>query len=384
MCLDVPTSLIFHFYRFAASATEDDKSVAGCNVDSETDHDVENNRRDDASEQEPRKTLETNMTMNTPTGLYSSDFGVTSQGSADLYDFVPASKLRGPGVEREELFDTQYGYMLQKKDVVVVPDKAFTLPPTLKAYTYQNGDLTLFPKPRVDANKILNYYLMDASSVLPVIALDLKDGNTVLDLCAAPGGKALSILQARKVGGIVCNDAAFSRLQRLQTVLKSYVPETVKKERFISVSQVHGEQLGKDAFFDRVLVDVPCTTDRQMVLEEENNWFSTGRTKERLQLPEIQMKLLCSGIRAVKPGGVVVYSTCTLSQIQNDGVVQMALQYLWENSSIDVIIKDLTPVQQQFGHVFKFHNGCRYGQLVVPSLMSNFGPMYFCKIERLK
>ena len=79
----------------------------------------------------------------------------------------------------------------------------------------------------------------------------------------------------------------------------------------------------------------------------------------------------------------MVYSTCTLSFAQNDGVIQQAVDEIWKSTNIDIAIEDLKPLQHLFKSTFNFFDGCRYGQLVIPSLSSNFGPMYFCKINRL-
>ncbi|KAG7227191.1 hypothetical protein INR49_013990 [Caranx melampygus] len=67
----------------------------------------------------------------------------------------------------------------------------------------------------------------------------------------------------------------------------------------------------------RVLVDVPCTTDRHSLMENDNNIFSKIRMGERRRLPQVQLELLLAGIEAACPGGEIVYSTCTLSQTQN-------------------------------------------------------------------
>ena len=90
-----------------------------------------------------------------------------------------------------------------------------------------------------------------------------------------------------------------------------------------------------------------------------------------------------AGIRSCKPGGSVVYSTCTLGAVQNDGVVQAALEEVWETSHMDVMVEDLTPFKDVFAPFFKFHSACRLGQLVLPSLLNNYGPTYFCKLRRL-
>ena len=90
-----------------------------------------------------------------------------------------------------------------------------------------------------------------------------------------------------------------------------------------------------------------------------------------------------AGIQACAPGGSIVYSTCTLAPTQNDGVIQAACEHIWKETNIDVAIVELDHIPKLFGDIFRFYTGCRYGQLVIPSLSCNFGPMYFCKIKRL-
>lgn len=84
---------------------------------------------------------------------------------------------------------------------------------------------------------------------------------------------------------------------------------------------------------------MPCTTDRHSVTEDDNNIFRSDRIKERLRLPELQSEILYNALKLVKAGGIVVYSTCTLSPIQNDGVVHMALKQLWEDTKFEFVIK---------------------------------------------
>ena len=79
----------------------------------------------------------------------------------------------------------------------------------------------------------------------------------------------------------------------------------------------------------------------------------------------------------------MVYSTCTLSFAQNDGVVQQVIDEIWKSTNIDIMVEDLEPMQTMFKNTLNFYTGCRFGQLVIPTLSSNFGPMYFCKIKRM-
>ena len=82
----------------------------------------------------------------------------------------------------------------------------------------------------------------------------------------------------------------------------------------------------------------------------------------------------------------MVYSTCTLSPMQNDGVISLALKFLWEETSIDVAICDLSETIKPYKPFLNFSNNSkvtRFGQQITPSIGENFGPMYIAKIRRL-
>ena len=92
-------------------------------------------------------------------------------------------------------------------------------------------------------------------------------------------------------------------------------------------------------------------------------------------------------MKCVKPGGSVVYSTCTLSPIQNDGVVYDALKQSWAENRIEFVVEDLSVAMDPFRSLMKISDKSTghqpiYGQLVLPSVENNFGPMYFSKLTR--
>ena len=79
----------------------------------------------------------------------------------------------------------------------------------------------------------------------------------------------------------------------------------------------------------------------------------------------------------------MVYSTCTLSMPQNDGIVQAAVDTIHDTTDFKIVVVDTSGIADKFRMTFDFYSKCRYGQLVLPNLTSNFGPTYFCKMMKL-
>ncbi|XP_012872204.1 PREDICTED: 5-methylcytosine rRNA methyltransferase NSUN4 isoform X1 [Dipodomys ordii] len=257
--------------------------------------------------------------------------------------------------------------------------------PNLRCFTFARGDVSRFPPARLGSLGVMDYYLMDAASLLPVLALGLQPGDTVLDLCAAPGGKMLALLQTGCCRNIAANDISTSRTGRLQKVLQSYVPQESRERNQVRVTSWDGRKWGEleGDTYDRVLVDVPCTTDRHSLHQDENNIFHRSRKKERQMLPMLQVQLLAAGLLATRPGGHVVYSTCSLSHLQNEYVVHGAIELLDNQYNIKVQVEDMSHFRKLFMDTFYFFPSCQVGELVIPNLLANFGPMYFCKMCRL-
>ncbi|NXY76196.1 NSUN4 methyltransferase, partial [Glareola pratincola] len=252
----------------------------------------------------------------------------------------------------------------------------------IRCYTFPRGDISRFRPARPDTLGLFDYYLMDAASLLPVLALNVQPGDFVLDLCAAPGGKTLALLQTGVCGHLAANDVSISRTKRLYQILHSYVPREIRET--VRVTSYDGRDWGQleGGTFHKVLVDVPCTTDRHSVTEQDNNIFHRRRTKERQMLPMLQLQLLMAGILAAKPGGEVVYSTCSLSPLQNEHVIEGAVEVAETQYNISVRVEDLSHFRTLFQDTFSFFSDCRLGELVLPHLTANFGPMYFCKLRR--
>uniref|UniRef100_A0A8C8RD72 5-cytosine rRNA methyltransferase NSUN4 n=1 Tax=Pelusios castaneus TaxID=367368 RepID=A0A8C8RD72_9SAUR len=311
--------------------------------------------------------------------LNAVDFVYESQKAALHVPWdSPVEQVRSEETAPEETRNEQ----LSVEKTQTPPLLSTSISPNIKCYTFSRGNISRFPPSRPDTSGILGYYLLDAASLLPVLVLNVQPGDLVLDLCAAPGGKTLALLQTGCCRQLAANDISASRVSRLRKVLDSYVPKAVGSNvRLTSWDGRNWGELERDTY-NRVLVDVPCTTDRHSVMEEDNNIFHRLRMKERQMLPMLQMQLLLAGLLAAQPGGEVVYSTCSLSQLQNECVVERAVELAEIQFNISVHVEDLSYFRSVFQDTFSFFKDCRLGELVLPHLTANFGPMYFCKLRR--
>ncbi|MCD4802205.1 MAG: RsmB/NOP family class I SAM-dependent RNA methyltransferase [Anaerolineales bacterium] len=181
------------------------------------------------------------------------------------------------------------------------------------------------------------YYLQEPSAMAPAAALDPQPGELVLDLCAAPGGKATQILSLMENQGLlIANDSNPRRVQALarnierwgarNTVITNEIPRRLA-EHFGPV-------------FDRVLVDAPCSGEGTFRIDpgEIKKWSINFSKRCKL----IQDEILWFAGKMVRPGGILVYSTCTFNQQENEGSVMRFLQ-----ANTDFVV-DPIPLQPGF------------------------------------
>ena len=309
-----------------------------------------------------------------------------NHGTSGLHEFIPATKIKG--MEDFVFESDHYRYYSNTMDfpLKIEMELDFKIPDNLQLYTYEKGNISDFRSPRRTVTGVSSHFLMDGASILPPLALNIQPGDVVYDACAAPGGKSLLMLQTHLPKILVANDVSQSRCNRVTKVMEQFIYDFSEKwnNHRCVIRKEDARSASEYGLYDKVLVDVPCTTDRHSVNTDENNIFRQTRIKERLRLPELQAGILTNCIRLLKSGGSLVYSTCSLSPIQNDGVVHMALSNVFKEHGIAMTINDLSLVMQPFDNIMKFEHpkGLKYGQMVIPFLPANFGPMYFCKMTR--
>ncbi|HEU4703459.1 MAG TPA: 16S rRNA (cytosine(967)-C(5))-methyltransferase RsmB [Conexibacter sp.] len=149
--------------------------------------------------------------------------------------------------------------------------------------------------------------------------LDPSSGARVLDLCAAPGGKATHLAALVGPGGEV---VAVERNPRRADALRRTV-ERLRADSIVRVQTADAAEPRADGPFDAVLVDPPCSGLGTLQGRPDLRWRARPEAIE--QLAELQLRILAAGAGALKPGGALVYSTCTISPRENEQVVERFL-----------------------------------------------------------
>lgn len=179
-------------------------------------------------------------------------------------------------------------------------------------------------------------YIQNASSLIPPLALDPRPGDAILDVCAAPGGKAAHI--ASLVGNqceLWVNDAIKPRAEKMRQVLDTF------HVRYAHLTDYPGQYLTKyiDRKFDRILLDAQCSGEGMVNLEHPRAlrfWSSQRITK----FGHLQRKMLVSAFKLLEPGGTLVYSTCTFAPEENEGTVDHLLRH-YPEATVEPIGLDL-------------------------------------------
>jgi len=160
--------------------------------------------------------------------------------------------------------------------------------------------------------------IQDEASALASILLDPRPGETVVDLCAAPGGKTTHIAELMKNSGkIYAFDVDKLRLKRMRDLLNRMGIDIVKifEEDGRKAPAVLGEEIA-----DRVLVDAPCSSSGTLAKNHELRWRIAYENLGELQ--KLQVELLDTAVRLAKPGGRILYTVCSVFMEEGEDVVR--------------------------------------------------------------
>ena len=165
------------------------------------------------------------------------------------------------------------------------------------------------------------YYIQEPSAMLPAHLLPVEEGDKVLDMCAAPGGKSTALAaKLQGTGLLVSNDISYSRAKALLRNMEAF---GVKNSLVVSENPKKlAERLPE--YFDKILIDAPCSGEGMFHKKPSmtESWEKTGPEF----YSEIQREIICYGADMLKPGGYMVFSTCTFSPLEDEGTIQYFLE----------------------------------------------------------
>jgi 16S rRNA C967 or C1407 C5-methylase (RsmB/RsmF family) len=219
------------------------------------------------------------------------------------------------------------------------------------------------------ANKI---YIQNLSSIISALSLDIDENDWVLDLAAAPGGKSLIFSEkAKKVSAVEPDKNRFFRMKRNFKEHGAKNIQTYNKDgRF--VYKATGEM------FDKVFLDAPCSSEAHIDFDEGITWWNLKRVR---RFSKLQKELIISAFEALKPGGEMIFATCTFAPEENEESVDFLLnryenaEVLDVNLPIDNIQKGITGWEDK-----KYHPDVAKTVRILPK--GAYSGFYFAKIKK--
>ncbi len=172
------------------------------------------------------------------------------------------------------------------------------------------------------------FYLQNVASMLPAIILDPILDETVIDMCAAPGGKATHMAQImNNKGSLILIERNSKRIPALEINLRRM---GVLNSIVLNLDAINLQKLNIKA--DKILLDAPCTGEG--LIRQDKSRKKSKTQKDIEKLAGVQKKLLNSGLKVLKPGGTLLYSTCSIAPEENEFVINDVLQDRLEYSII--------------------------------------------------
>lgn len=225
------------------------------------------------------------------------------------------------------------------------------------------------------------FYVQDPASMIPPLVLDPKPGDRVLDMCAAPGSKSTQIAQYLKGEGLlVCNDNAADRLRSLEINIRRM---GIVNVLVLNNQANHLDKLERDGVsFDKVLVDAPCSGSGTIRKSYKTLLKYNQRFIDRTAA--LQNKIIKAGFQVLKPGGTLVYSTCTLEPQENEETISYLINEFprqVEVQEIKLPLKRSENITEWDGK--KYHDDVKKTLRIYPQDNDSEG-FFVAKIKKIK
>lgn len=196
-------------------------------------------------------------------------------------------------------------------------------------------------------NEVGNISRQEAVSMIPPLVLDVEPHHHVLDMCAAPGSKTAQLIESlhtfkdssdpdqQPTGFVMANDSDYKRSYMLVHQIKRLnSPNVVIVNHDAQMfPNMILEENGRSLKFDRILCDVPCSGDGTM--RKNIMVWREWKAGNGLGLHKLQLNILKRGLQMLKPGGRLVYSTCSTNPIENEAVVAAAIKAMGNIKTVD-------------------------------------------------
>ena len=182
------------------------------------------------------------------------------------------------------------------------------------------------------------YYLQEPSALVPASQLPIEEGDRILDICAAPGGKSTELLaRLGKTGYLVSNDISASRAKALIKNLELFGAENI----LVTCESTDKLALVYDHYFDKILIDALCSGEG--MFRKSSSMVTAWERNGNDYFAGIQASILNEAVKMLRPGGIILYSTCTFSGKEDEDSVMYLLSL---NESLKLI-----PVKMYDGFV---------------------------------
>ena len=197
------------------------------------------------------------------------------------------------------------------------------------------------------------YYVQEASSMFVhhVLSQWVTSAVTMLDLCAAPGGKTTCAIAALPRGSMIyANEPIHKRAQVLSENIQKWLSDTNEKDlatRVVTTNSYPKDYSKSNITFDVILCDVPCSGEG--MFRKDPNAIKEWSTAKVRQCQQLQQSIAEDAWRCLRPGGLLIYSTCTLNTIENE----QNIQWILDNFNCEVLPVSTSPEWHITGSLLK-------------------------------